>query len=419
MTMVSAIQPTQSRRPAWIENAELLCAALTVFLSPMNHFRLDFVYFTASDAAALACLFLMTIQGRIPTRPFGDATPIWMGGYGLLVTGLIISSIAAAVVWETVTVVGQYTFALFILPLVLGGRSREQALMLVKVLILSICVVMLFGFYVVHVTGPDPAYDFMSISGRMRSLVERENELAALGAITATLACGMYLLQRMTLLSLLLALGIVGYGILLTGSNTGLGCTAIGLLVLVVFSGSPRLVSIFSLIVMVGTAVLMIKGTAMLPPIFQERVLGALTSGDLNAAGTFTDRLQLVKEAFQIAGDNALIGLGAEQFRLISVFQAPVHNTYLLLLCEGGILSLLGLVLLLIAGLYLCLVCLASSRMRVIGTLILAVLLIYALMLNTFPHFYGRFWNVPLILLMTLGASALSERAPALNQRQT
>ena len=31
-----------------------------------------------------------------------------------------------------------------------------------------------------------------------------------------------------------LALGIVGYGILLTGSNTGLGCTAIGLLVLVV-----------------------------------------------------------------------------------------------------------------------------------------------------------------------------------------
>ncbi|MCZ0960631.1 O-antigen ligase family protein [Paracoccus benzoatiresistens] len=416
-----AVAPISATRPGtgWVRDAEFLCAVLVVFLSPMNHFRLDAIYFTASDAAALACLFLLTIQGRIPTRPFGEATPIWLAGYALLITGLIMGSVAAAAVWEAVTVVGQYTFSLFILPLVVGGRSREQCLVMVKALIMSVCLVMLFGFYVVHVTGPDPAYDFISISGRMRSLVERENELAALGAITATLACGMYLLQRLALLPLLLALGILGYGILLTGSNTGLGCTALGLLVLLVFSGSPRLISIFALILMACTAVLMIKGTAMLPPIFQERVLGALTSGDLNAAGTFTDRLQLVKEAFAIARDTPLIGLGAEQFRTVSVFQAPVHNTYLLLLCEGGVLSLLGLVLLLIAGLYLSLFCLASSQTRIVGTLILAVLLIYFMMLNTFPHFYGRFWNVPLILLMTLGAACLPGAAPSLHKSPT
>ena len=33
------------------------------------------------------------------------------------------------------------------------------------------------------------------------------------------------------------------------------------------------------------------------------------------------------------------------------------------------------------------------------------ILLIFALMLNTFPHFYARFWNVPLILALSLSCA--------------
>ena len=120
----------------------------------------------------------------------------------------------------------------------------------------------------------------------------------------------------------------------------------------------------------------------------------------------------LIQEAFRLADDYLLIGMGVEQFRHISVFDAPVHNTYLLLLNEGGLLSLCGLVVLMLAGLPAALSHLGDRRHRGVAATTLTILLIFALMLNTFPHFYARFWNVPLILALSLSCALPQRHAP-------
>src|SRR3546814_3333097 len=49
--------------------------------------------------------------------------------------------------------------------------------------------------------------------------------------------------------------------------------------------------------------------------------------------------------------DTMFVGIGVDQYRVVSPTQVPVHNMYLLLWAEGGLLALLGWMLLLtIAG---------------------------------------------------------------------
>ena len=378
-------------------------AVLAVFLSPMNYLRTDIIYFTASDVAVVMALAVMLWQGALPRRPFGGATGLWLAGFLMLGTGLMLGSIAHAAGVDLGKVMAQYAFSLLLVPLVVAGRSLAETVVLARALVLSIVVVMLFGMWMIHVV-PDPPLSFVSHNNRMRSLVERENECAAMGAVGLVFLLGLCQAGLARLWELLVALPILAYGIMLTGSNTGLMCAALGVGMTMVFAPSGRLM----VFVLAAAAAILALGTAfpaLVPDVFRTRVLEGITAGDPNLSGTFTDRLLLIQEAFRLADDRLLIGMGAEQFRNISVFDAPVHNTYLLLLNEGGLLSLCGLVVLMLAGLPAPLSHLTDRRHRGVAATTLTILLIFALMLNTFPHFYARFWNVPLILALSLSCA--------------
>lgn len=375
-------------------------AAVAVFLAPMNYLRAPGIYVTASDVAVAVALLLMVRQGELPRRPFGPATGMWVAGFLLLGTGLMLGSIAHAAGVELGKVMAQYSFSLLLMPLVLAGRSLAETVALCRMLVLSIVVVMLFGIWMIHVV-PDPPVDFVSYNGRLRSLVERENEAGALGAMAIAILLGLWRAGRAQLWELLVAVPILAYGIMLTGSNTGLGCAALGVGTIMVFAPSGRL----TLIVAFVLAALIGLGTTfptLVPEVFRTRVLEGLTTGDPNLAGTFSDRLLLIQEAFELARDRLLIGMGAEQYRTISIFDTVVHNTYLLLLNEGGLMSLCGLVVLMLSGLPAALTHLGDRRNRALGATTLTILMIFALMMNTIPHFYARFWNVPLILAFSL-----------------
>ena len=385
-------------------------AMLAVFLSPMNHFRLDAVYITASDVAVVVALVVMLWQGALPRRPFGGATGLWIAGFLMLGTGLMLGSIAHAAGVELGKVMAQYAFSLLLVPLVVAGRSLDETVALARVLVLSIVVVMLFGMWMIHFV-PDPPLRFVSYNNRMRSLVERENECAALGAVAVVFLLGLWQAGFARLWELLVALPILAYGIMLTGSNTGLMCAALGVGMIMVFAPSGRL-TLFVLVVAGSILALGFAFPALVPDVFRSRVLEGIAAADPALSGTFADRMLLIQEAFRLADDRLLIGMGAEQFRNISVFDAPVHNTYLLLLNEGGLLSLCGLVALMLAGLPAPLSHLPFRRYRGIAATTLTILLIFALMLNTFPHFYARFWNVPLILALSLSCALPQARAP-------
>lgn len=379
-------------------------AALTVFLSPMNYFRLETVYLTAADVAACATLLVMLYQRTLPRAPFGPATPIWLAGVLLLGAGLTLGSLAGGDMTDLAVTLGQYSFSLLLLPFILAGRSYREAVALLKVLVAAILVVMVYGMYLMHFAD-SPDIRLVSGSGRMRSLVERSNECAALGSIALVLLLNLALLGEVRRPALLLGIPIILYGITLTGSNTGILLLAIGVAATVLGSASLRMIAAFGGTACVFVAAVVVAGDLFLPEIFRERVLAAIVDGDLTRAGTIEGRLYLMREAIEISRDTLLIGLGAEQYRAVSEHGAPVHNTYLLLLAEGGLLSLAGLILLLLAGVFVAWSALDRDGARLQALVTVTIIVIFAFMLNTFAHFYARFLNVPVILALGLASA--------------
>jgi len=98
----------------------------------------------------------------------------------------------------------------------------------------------------------------------------------------------------------------------------------------------------------------------------------------------------------------ALIGIGPDQYRVQSEMRAPVHNVYLLLWTEGGILSLIGFILILLGAIGCALTSLFDRINRAFAAAIFANVTMFMFAANALPHVYSRFWVVPIVLPMAL-----------------
>lgn len=396
---------------------EWILVAATVLLSPVNYLRLEAMFVTAADVVAVAALLTMAARRAVPINFFGPATGIWLLSFIAFVGGLSLSSVVRGDPAALPTILAQYSFSLLVLPLILAGRSYDQTLLLLKLFVASIVFVMVFGIYVVHfVDNPDP--HLVSSSGRLRSLVERANETAALGAMAMTLVLGLNFLGGLRVLWVVLALPILFYGVLLTGSVTGLLTSGLGMALVVFACGSRRQILLLAILVGVAVSVATTAGEALLPEIFRQRVFEPLSQADIASAGTFADRVALIREALGVSRDTLVLGLGAQQYSGVSAFQAPVHNVFLLALVEGGLLSFFGVLGLFLTGVFLAWSAATRAGGRAIGAITLVVLIVFIFVFSTVPTFYARFWHVPLLLALSLSASqtgptrATGERYP-------
>lgn len=395
---------SHEQRPS--ETVELALVALAVALAPMNYLRLEEIYLTLSDVTAMMAFTLMLANRRVPLRFFGSATGLWLASFACLTGGLLLGSLVNGDPITGLLIILQYTYSLILLPLIIAARPREQIILLLKVFVLSVAAIMAHGAYLIHLAdSPDPR--LVSGAGRLRSMLERENASGAIAAIAATMAIWLFLAGRMRGWALALILPVILYGLLLTGSNSGLMTLLAGIASLVIASRSARLIIAAASAFALSAVAVVFWGEAFLPETFQTRVLPAIMSGDLQQAGTFGDRFLLMQEALGISERTLIIGLGAGQYREVSDFGTPVHNIYLLLLSEGGLTSLLGLAGLFATGIYLGWAAMQDRRSYTDGALTIAVVLIFAVLFNSVTHFYGRFWNVPLILTIALSASTL------------
>lgn len=402
MTQVAA---TYGKPVETIWRADFVLIAIAVFLSPMNYFRAGFVYVTLGDVFSILALFTMLFGGGVPVRPFGAATWGWYSCLLLLTAGLVIGSAMNGDLLAGMVVAVQYMFSLIVVPMLLLQRTRGEAILLIKVFVAGMVFVMLHGAWVMEFHPED--FRFISRSGRLTSLVERENAAAALTALAMTFSLWLYFTREIGPVLLLMVLAPLGYGLLLTGSNTGFFLTGIGVIALVTFSGSVRIM-LGTLGVLAGMIfVLLTWGELLLPDIFLKRVFGALSSGDMDEAGTFSDRMFLIREAYDLTRRTIFVGLGADQYRTISAHDTPVHNTYLLLLAEGGLMSLIGHVGLIITGIVIGWPNFVSRSNRWYGVLTITIVLMIALVQNGLAHFYARFWAVPWCL--ALAASLYAE----------
>ena len=379
---------------------ELWLACAVCALAPMNFARLPDVYVTASDIAAFA--FCVLLVSRPLERPrLGPAAALWCGGVVLLVLALLLSSAVHGDPLRGLVVGGQYVHALLVLPLVFVTRTRAELVTMAKAFLLSIAAMCLFGAWLIHVDG-ETNTRFVSGNGRMRSFVERTNEAAALIAMSVPLLLLMGQRRAWAPATVAILFALLGYGVLLTGSNSGLGGFVLALVLSVVLTRSWRLLAAGA----VGAAALVAGfarwGEEILPAVFVERVLGALVEGDLASAGTYQDRLQLIEQSLARADDTLLLGVGADRFPVGTATEQSVHNAYLLLWVEGGPLAAAGLVAVVLAGCLAGTRALLSPRAAKEGACALATVLLFAALVNTAPHVYGRFWIVPTLIALAL-----------------
>ena len=138
-------------------------------------------------------------------------------------------------------------------------------------------------------------------------------------------------------------------------------------------------------------------------------MLSAYTSGNVSEAGTYISRVELIKEAIDMIADERIIvvGIGADQFRERSVQNAPVHNLYLLLWVEGGMLAVIGWVLFSGVGVLLWYAIRkaggSQNALAVVATVV-AVFLTIALFVHICTR---RYWTLPVFLCFGLGLTQL------------
>jgi O-antigen ligase len=382
---------------------ELWLAVAVVALAPVNLLRADAFYFTASDAIAVLVFPLMILNRSLPVSPLGPGTMLWNFGLATMIALLLTSGLLYGDVIRSLTVCGQYLFAYFLLSYVVVPRPRDDIALMMKALVYSIAVMCLYGIYVVDVVG-ERFTTFVSGSGRFLGFVERENECAALIALSVPLLLWLGFSRKLPPYAVTVLLILDVYAIMLTGSNTGLFAivyaVACFLSIAVTWRQGVLALACASLLFVSLTT----WGRDFTPAIFQTRVLGALETGDIEEAGTFSGRVDLIDEAIDLAENSTVLGIGADSYREVSRYGAPVHNTYLLLWVESGFFGMIGFIVMLLGGLVLGIATFRRPGGRIDGICALTSVSLFALMLNAFPHMYGRFFVVPILLAMAPGA---------------
>lgn len=406
-----AAMPVRAARPSGLAASrfEFALACAVVFFAPMNVLRLPTFYFTASDAFACVCLGFMALNRSIRLKPLGPGTAYWLFGLALMIGALLTSSLLAGAVDRGLILSMQYLFAYFLLPIILLARPWPQTTILMKVFVASIVVMILHGIYVVDFVGVTNS-TFVSGNGRLLGFVERANECGSLIALTVPMILSMAAMRTMHPLIALAILPLIAYGIMLTGSNTALYAMLYGL-------GLFFLATLTPLRAVIGVTAILLLWSAPnlpviddhLPAVFQKRVLTGLETGNLNEAGTFAGRMQLNQEAIRLGGEALLVGHGADQYREISEWRAPVHNLYLLIWNEGGLIALAGFLLMLTGGFIALAIPLRYRGGRPAFVCGFTTLSLFAVLINAVPHVYGRFWAVPVLLSLAPAITFLNE----------
>ncbi|MCT7376934.1 O-antigen ligase family protein [Chelativorans salis] len=391
---------------------EFALACAVVFLAPMNVLKLPAFYFTASDAFTCLCLATMAFNGTIRLKPLGPGTAFWIFGLVMMVGTLLVSSLLVGVVDRGLILSLQYLFAYFLLPIVFLARPWDETITLMKVFVVSMVVMAIHGIYVVNIVGETNTL-FVSGSGRLQGFVERENECGALFALTVPMVLSMTAMRLMKNVVAIPVLILLGYGIMLTGSNTALYGMLFGLSTFLLSTLTPKRIFIGA----IGFAAIwsLLGAPAfrdMLPAVFKKRVLSGLVSGDLSGAGTFADRMLLNEEAIRLGGEALLLGYGADQYREISDYGSPVHNVYLLIWNEGGGPALIGFIIMLSGAAITVWMAWRRREGRYEAICGFSAITLFAILINAAPHVYGRFWAIPVLLSVAPSVAFLNFGRP-------
>lgn len=393
---------------------------IAVFLSGWALLRIGQINLTLSDVLLSIVMVVMLTRGEVNRNPFGNLTAFWLIGLGLMLFGLLIGTIAHGDVERWLIVGAQYLFAFFLLPMLLTGQQISLTRILPVLFVLGICLSQVIGISAMLLLESTDTVDlmgngFLTGNGRVGAMTGEANPNGAM--IAFALPMLLYSLrQRIIPLGFGIICGVLlVWGLLASGSFTGFVAGIVAVAIYFLISGLRTFIRA-ALLGAVGFGLFLISGLP-LPSAFEERVAGALSTGNLEQAGTFTGRSLLIEDAWRMADNNMFVGLGVDRFREVSVYGAPVHELHLLIWNEGGIVALAGLLILILTMLGAAVVAIIRSRPE--GAMILAVVAVFNVYTFSIPHMYSRIWILPVLLAMAtiyarrqMSASPLDAVAP-------
>lgn len=395
-----ALAVGHGRPEGWVgDRIAYFCLLGGVFTLSWHIVRIGDINFTLSDSLFLIAIFTLVARGRMNMLPFGPLTPVWYAGLILLIGGLFLGSVVngGAVRWVIVAV--QYCFAFAVVPMMLASWRRETldrciVAFVVGVSLSQLLALVASSFLTYADTAPVMGRDFITATGRIGALSGNSNTNGAMAGfcLLSLLYASYRSLMPRWLVILCTALAI--WGLVSSASFTSFTVSSLALLV-TMFILWPARTIILGIPIAALLAAIFISGIP-LPDAFEQRVATALAEGDLALAGTFTGRWNMALEAWRLSGETAVIGLGADGYRAVSVYQAPVHVLPLLLLTEGGLLSLAGLIVMLMLLWGLAWSTLRKDRAD--AAFVLGLLVVFTGFTLAVPHMYARMWIVPVLL---------------------
>lgn len=386
---------------------------LAVFLAPFLTLRFTEVFFTLSDLFFCASFVLLLITGRILAAPLGRLTILWMIGFALLLFGLLLASLLEGDPVRGFIVLVQYFFAYVVLLFALARDEPGAVERLALIALASVILVDIHGIYSFYFVGYIAGSTVVSGARRLGTLLGQPNGAAALNASVLPFVLYFWLTGRMKSWLALPILVLIFVTVVLTSSNSGL-FIAVGALLIFAGSAMSYRLAWRLLILVVGlVAVLVAGGDQLLPETFRLRVMDAMVSGDIDQAGTYVDRLKLVREAADmiLQKEIVFVGIGADQFRIVSEQGAPVHNLILLLWVEGGVFALLGWLIFSVVGIKLALDVRRVDRNIYLSATVLSSIFVFVAFAAVTAHLYARYSLIPLLVSYGMAESWLRLRS--------
>ena len=385
------------------------------------------ILFTVSDGLFMAAVVLLLAGGVLSAQPLQSLTVPWLVGLAMLLVGLLLGSVVNDAPSRWLIVALQYTTAYALLPLVCIDVRRELMHRRCIAIVAGVCAMEAFGAVVYWYTGGSRdatmgiSHEFITGAHRLGAFMADANWNAAMIAMTIPFALYLGLVGAIRPVIVAIILAVLVTGLLFSGSFSGFVSALAAAIAFGVLAGGRRSWRPIVALVLLGTAVA--AAGVPIPAVFQARVGTALETGDIAQAGTFVGRWALIKEAWEIVDSHPLIGLGTDQYREISADKAPVHNIYLLLWAEGGLISLVGWLMIIFVPIAGALMYWRNDRAA--AALALAVTLPFVAFSMASPHMYARCFAVPLILATGVVLSRASPAGanpigvPTLGQRES
>lgn len=379
---------------------QLLLGVACFFLS-WHILRPGDINFTLSDFLFLICFGIFLVRHSLNMLALHNMTAHWVAALSMMLGGLLIGSVFNGDPLRWANIASQYIFGFLLLPMVLMSEDRRWIRKCLLYFALGVAASQLVALTMANFLSYDQSKDLVGPSvvagnGRIGGLVSDAN---LNGAIIAFSIIVLFNAHHHGLIRNFFALcvgGVLFWALLSTASFTAFASTGIATCIYFTCSNLGRFLKVG--LPLMGLVIAYILLGFPLPEAFSERVLGAVLTGDLSQAGTFTHRSVLIAEAWEMSKDTLFVGLGVDRFRVESIHGMPVHQFWMLLLTEGGLMSFMGLALMfLILGL---MSFRAMSVHREDGALALAILAILTIFSTSIPHMYNRLWIAPIMLAL-------------------